>query len=324
MGGGTGIPSVFSGLARRIADGSALGVTAVVTTMDDGGSSGRLRRERTGISPGDLRNCLLAMSPKRSPFRDLFSHRYAGEGELAGHSVGNLVLAALAEREGCWMKAVAAAAEMLGSVGRVLPVSLESTRLEAETGDGRRISGESRVGAADSTIRRVWLEPVPPQPAPGVVQAIREADLVVLGPGSLFTSLLPVLLVKGVADAVRGSRGRRVLVANLMTQPGETLGMDLEAHLDAIDEHVGPGLVQDVVLNATPLSADRLVRYAAQDARVVPHHPAGSRHERFVFADVVTRSGEIRHDPERLAPVLLGLAAMTAAPSSSYDVRAGL
>jgi uncharacterized cofD-like protein len=285
-----------------------LDVTAVVATMDDGGSSGRLRRERVAIPPGDLRNCLLAMSPTSSPLRALFAHRYSDYGELAGHSVGNLLLAALAEREGCWVKALAAAGEMLGSLGRVLPVSLESALLEAETDDGQRISGESRIGAAVSAIRRVWLEPVSPRPAPGAVEAIRDADLVVLGPGSLFTSLLPLLLVPGIADAVRDSRGRRVLVANLMTQPGETRDMDLEAHLGAIDRHAGPGLVQDIVLNASPPSDDRLLQYAERSARLVAHDAARSRPERFVLADVVTRDGKIRHDSERLAPVLLNLA----------------
>lgn len=317
LGGGSGIPNVFGGLARRVAAGSPLEVTAVVATMDDGGSSGRLRAERATIPPGDLRNCLLAMSPGDSRFRDLFAHRYAGSGDLAGHSVGNLMLAALAELEGCWMKALLTAGEMLGSVGRVIPVSLDAARLEAETGDGRRISGESRIGGAPSAIRRVWLEPVAPRPAPGAVEAIRDADLVVVGPGSLFTSLLPVLLVPGIAEAVRGSRGRRVLVSNLMTQPGETLGMDLEAHLEAIDDHAGPRLVQDVVVNASPLPADRLVRYAEEHARPVENDHAPSRPERFVLVDVVTRDGKIRHDPERLAPVLLGLAAPSDPPIST-------
>lgn len=322
LGGGSGIPNVLSGLARRVGAGAALDVRAIVATMDDGGSSGRLRRERAAIPPGDLRNCLVALTPAGGGFRRLFEHRYEGSGDLAGHSVGNLILTALAESEGCWSRAVVAAGTMLGAVGRVYPVSLEPARLEAETGNGERISGESKIGAAPSAIRRVWLDPLDPDPAPGVLETIREADLVVLGPGSLFTSLLPVLLVRGVARAVRESRGRRVLVANLMTQPGETLGMDLASHLEALDRHVGAGLVQDIVVNAAPLDAARLAPYAEQDAAIVGVTGEPSRPERFLRADVVTAEGKIRHDPERLAPVLLALAeehrggVLSAAPGS--------
>lgn len=308
LGGGSGIPNVLSGFARRVADGAALDVRAIVATMDDGGSSGRLRRERAAIPPGDLRNCLVALTPDGGRFRRLFEHRYEGSGDLAGHSVGNLILTALAESEGCWGRAMTAAAAMLGAVGRVYPVSLEPARLEAETGTGERISGESKIGSAPSAIRHVWLDPVDPTPSPGVLDAIRDADLVVLGPGSLFTSLLPVLLVRGVAESVRASRGRRVLVANLMTQPGETLGMDLESHLEALDRHAGPGLVQDIVLNGAPVDAGRLRPYAEQASELVATTKASRRPERFVRADVVTPEGKIRHDPERLAPVLLGLA----------------
>ena len=236
IGGGNGIPNVLLGLASLVRQGHALEITAIVATADDGGSSGRIRSQRGGLPPGDLRNCLLSLADDADGcIGRLFAHRYAGAGDLAGHALGNLLLIALAEQEGSYLSAVEAAGRMLRTRGRVLPASANALRLEGETVAGERISGESRIGAAPAAIRRVWLEPAVAEPCDGVLDALAAADLTVLGPGSLFTSILPVLLVRGVADAIRASRGTRVLVGNLMTQPGETLGMTMTDHLDAID-----------------------------------------------------------------------------------------
>lgn len=309
VGGGNGISVVLRGLARRVAGAPPLEISAIVATADDGGSSGRLREERGGVPPGDLRNCLLALATgTEDRFARLFSHRYDGAGGLAGHSLGNLILAAMAEQEGSWLRAAATAGEMLGAQGRVLPVTPGGVRLEAEARDGIRISGESRIGRSHCAIHRVWLDPESVEPSSGVLDTLRNADLVVLGPGSLFTSLLAVLLVPGVADAFRESRGRRVLVANLMTQPGETFGMDLADHLEALDRHVGAGLLEIVVAHSAAVDPERVRPYEEQGAEPLAPTWRAPRSERILTYDLVTSSGKIRHDSGALADSLLGLA----------------
>ncbi len=317
VGGGNGIPTVLRGLAVLVRDGRPLEITAVVATADDGGSSGRIRSQRGGLPPGDLRNCLLALADDAdSALSRLFAHRYAGAGDLAGHSLGNLLLMALAEQEGCYLKAVEAAGRLLGARGRVLPASAGALRLEGETISGERISGESRIGAAPAAIRRVWLEPAAAEPGEGVLEALGAADLIVIGPGSLFTSILPVLLVRGVAEAVRAAHGTKVLVGNLMTQPGETVGMTMADHLDAIDRHAGQALVDTVLLNATPIPLHRLRPYTEQHAELVARVGLAGRPETIFEAPLVNESGKIRHDPTRLADVLLRLASTTASASA--------
>jgi len=312
LGGGNGIPNVLRGLAALVREGSPLEITAIVATADDGGSSGRIRSQRGGLPPGDLRNCLLALADDTdSTVSRLFAHRYAGAGDLAGHSLGNLLLMALAEQEGCYLKAVEAAGRLLRSRGRVLPASQGGLRLEGETISGERISGESRIGAAPAAIRRVWLEPVAAEPGEGVLEALGAADLVVLGPGSLFTSILPVLLVRGVAEAVRTSPGKRVLVGNLMTQPGETVGMTMADHLDAIDRHAGTALVDAVLLNSTAIRRNRLRSYAEQHAELVLAAGLAERSEKIFEAPLVNEFGKIRHDPTRLADALMHFASTT-------------
>lgn len=313
LGGGNGIPNVLRGLAALAREGRPIEITAIVATADDGGSSGRIRRQRGGLPPGDLRNCLLALADDADgAFGRLFAHRYEGVGDLAGHSLGNLVLMALAEQEGCYVKAVDAAGRMLRTRGRVLPATASALRLEGETVAGERISGESRIGAAPAAIRRVWLEPATAEPAEGVLRALATADLVVLGPGSLFTSLLPVMLVRGVAEAVRTSPGARVLVGNLMTQPGETVGMTMADHLDALDRHAGEGLVDTLLLNETAIAPRRLRPYADQHAELVSRAGLAARRENVLEAPLVNEAGKIRHDPARLADVLVRLASGTA------------
>lgn len=309
LGGGNGISTLLRGLALWKAADRAIEITAIVATADDGGSSGRLRRQRGGLPYGDLRNCLqaLAADPSGSSAR-LFAHRFAGAGELAGHALGNLVLAALAEQEGCCLRGLERAGKLIGACGRVLPVSLDNVDLHGETADRRRLSGESALGNAGCALRRVWLEPDPVRPAPGVLEAVESADLLVIGPGSLFTSLLAVLLVKGVADAIRGSGAQTVLVANLMTQPAETLGMDLESHLRALDDHVGPGLVGHVLHHCRSLPAERLRAYRAQRAEPIVAPAVWSRPERLVGEDLATQTGKIRHEPDRLVAALCRLA----------------
>ena len=307
VGGGNGIPNVLRGLAAESRAGRKLAITAIVATADDGGSSGRIRAERGGVPPGDLRNCLLALGDDSEPWGALFAHRYAGAGALAGHSLGNLMLMALAERTGSWIEAVAAAGRHLGARGKVIPATPVGLALEGETIHGEHISGESRIGAAPSAIRRVWFDPPHPAPSAGVLEALAEADLIVLGPGSLFTSLLPVLLIRGVADAIRRSKGLRVLVGNLMTQPGETTGMSLAQHLEALEQHVGSDLVDVVLLNGATIDESRVRAYTEQGAELVSRAGLNARREATIAVPLVNDSGKVRHEPARLAGALLRL-----------------
>lgn len=309
LGGGNGISSVLRGLARAARAGHGLEITAVVATADDGGSSGRIRRERGGLPVGDFRNCLLALAPgSDGPLVKLFAHRYQGAGELAGHAVGNLILAALAEQEGCYVRGLEVAAALLGASGRVLPVSPDEIVLRAETADGGHLDGESSIGRSSTAIRRVWLEPAAAEAAPEAAAAIRAADLVVIGPGSLYTSLLSVACVPGIAEAMRASRGQRVLVSNLMTQPGETAHMRLNAHLDAFDRHLGDGLVNVVLAHGEPFEPWRVAPYEAEGAEPVLETLDASRREILATFDLVSRAGKIRHDPDRTAGAVLALA----------------
>jgi len=296
------------GLAGLVKSGENLEITAIVATADDGGSSGRIRQQQGGLPPGDLRQCLLALARSgEQSFSRLLDHRYEGSGELAGHALGNLVLLALAEQHGSYLRALEVAGEMADALGHVLPVSLASLRLVGVTRDGHRLRGESRIGNAPATMHRVRLSPSDALPSPGVIDRIRGADVVVVGPGSLFTSILPVLLVPDVADAVRECRGERVMVANLMTQPGETAGMSLRDHLDALDRHVGPDLVRLVLAHDRAPDPVRLAPYVRQRSEPVPTEDLDGRNERVVTADLVTSSGKIRHDPDRVARALLTL-----------------
>ncbi len=227
-------------------------LTAVVAMSDDGGSSGRLRRTRGLLPPGDLRNCLVALAGSRGPLADVLQHRFGGRGSLAGHALGNLLLAALAEMHGDFLEAIRSAARLLDARGTVLPSTLDPVQLVAELEDGRRLVGEHHLTRLGARVRRVFLHPLRPAPAEGVLEAIASADLVTLGPGSLYSSVLPNLLVDGVSEALRTTRARRVLVANLMTEPGETGGMTAVDHVRAVLEHAGP-VVDVALLNSAPL-----------------------------------------------------------------------
>jgi uncharacterized cofD-like protein len=322
VGGGNGISAVLRGLAREAREGRALEISAVVATADDGGSSGRIRRERGGLPVGDFRNCLLALAPDTTPLARLFGHRYHGTGELAGHAVGNLMLTALAEQEGCHLRGLEVAGRLLGCAGRVLPATADPVALHAELEDGSRLDGESSIGRSVHSVRRVWLEPSDTAAPPESVAAIRDADLLVIGPGSLYTSLLSVLCVGDLARALRETTATRVLVSNLMTQPGETSGMRLNAHLDAIDAHLGAGAIDAVLAHGPSVESWRLAPYSAEGSEPVLEPLRAGRTERVLVADLATASGKIRHDPARTATAVLSLAAKrgaSRAPNSPAD-----
>lgn len=232
IGGGTGLATALS--AVRLIDPEP---SAVVGVVDDGGSSGRLMADYGGLPPGDMRKCLTALLPEGSPWRDLIGHRFSGPGQLDGHALGNLILLALAERRGDLAAAADEILSLLGCRGRVIPVSLEPHVLVATT-DGGIVRGQVAVNAAPG-IRRISLDPSEPKAHPEAVAAIERADVVVMGPGSLFTSVIPPLLVPGIRDALAQTSARRVFVANLAPQAAETRHLDLAGHMQAFLEHGG-------------------------------------------------------------------------------------
>lgn len=250
IGGGHGLSTLLRGLKAY-----SHRITAVVTVADDGGSSGRLRRNLGILPPGDIRNCLAALSNDEAMLAQLFQYRFAnGGGELDGHSFGNLFITALAEITGSFEEAIAESGRVLAVHGRVLPATLHDVRLVAEIQPPNstqivRVEGESRIPRFGGRIQRLWLEPTDPPVFPKVVRALLSADVIVVGPGSLYTSILPNLLVPDLTAAIRASRALKIFICNVATQPGETDGYDCFDHLRVLEEHVGSGLFDLVIAN---------------------------------------------------------------------------
>jgi uncharacterized cofD-like protein len=315
IGGGTGLPTVLRGIRTVSGDTkhehrSAEWLTAVVTVMDDGGSSGQLRSTLGVLPPGDVRNCLAALVREPSTLSQILHDRLPGADGGVGHPIGNLLLAALSGTEGDILGAIARLGTQMGITGRVLPATLESVHLTAAFEDGSDIRGESAIAARRGRIRRLTLER-PVRPVPEAIEALVNADLIVVGPGSLYTSLLPNLLVDGVAATISAVNATRVYVANLMTEPGETDGYSLDDHLRVLREHTGFDLFDYVLVNRAPLPSPALALYAADGARVIEVNDGltAAGHARIVTADLatVTESGQIRHDAEALGFALTAL-----------------
>ncbi|HEX5473892.1 MAG TPA: gluconeogenesis factor YvcK family protein [Vicinamibacterales bacterium] len=332
IGGGTGLPNVLRGLRSVLFSGvheQAGGehLVAVVTTSDDGGSSGRLRTQFNVIPPGDIRNCLAALSNRDSEMASVFQYRFeAGDG-LTGHAIGNLVLTALADVTHDFVTAVDIAARLLGARGIVLPATAEGITLEAEFADGRVLRGETAIAAAGGAIRRIRLVPPRPTCLPRVADAIARADVIIAGPGSLYTSILPPLLVDAVAGAIDASPATAVLIANLMTEPGETDRYGLLDHLVAIERHLGRQLFDCVIYNTRPVPAPVAAAYRARGA--FPIVPSRGELEELARRGVravgmplllVQPAGKIRHHPGRVAAALAALRRRT--PEASRDAEA--
>lgn len=308
-GGGTGLPRVLAGLAAGVEpdEDRLVDVTAIVTTADDGGSSGALRRAYGVPAAGDVRNCLVALAAGANPLAVVFQHRFEGEGGLAGHTVGNLVLTALAQRLGDFGLAVAAAGRLLGARGHVLPGSAEPVELVASLDDGRVVRGERAIARAGSRVREVRLARPVDAPAEAV-QAVLGADLVVLGPGSLYSSVLASLLARGMAEALRATAATRVLVVNLFTQQGETDGYTASDHVCAILEHLGD-VVDVALVQRAPLPGGLVAAQAARGAHPVPLDRAEVEALGVVprVADLLARESA-RHDAQKVARALLAIA----------------
>ena len=305
IGGGTGLPVLLRGLRRM----KEVEVSAIVSVADNGGSSGRLRQSFAMPAVGDLRNCLVALSGNDSVLVDLFQHRFSSGNGLEGHSLGNLIVTALYQMSGSLQQAIEIASQLLPLQGRALPVTETPTTLCAAFHDGTVVHGEAEITAARGRIERIWLEPNSPSPSPGVLDAITAADALVFGPGSLYTSILPNLLVDGVADAVGRSRAVKIFVCNLMTQPGETDGFSAADHLRILETCLGRDAVDFCIVNtgtapvrsslpleagSTPVTCDAL---QIESLGAIP-----------VQADLLTLQGAgIRHDSMRLGSLVVNI-----------------
>lgn len=318
IGGGTGLSTLLNGLKRyaRVQDfgdglvGRPLEITAVVTVTDDGGSSGRLRREFDVLPPGDIRNCMVALSGDETMMSRLFQYRFESGRGLKGHSFGNLFLTALTHLTGDFTQAIQHSSEVLSSLGRIHPSTRANVTLEAALEDGTVLRGETTISRSKSRIRRIHLKPRKAKPLPETLEAIARADLITLGPGSLFTSVIPNLLVDGIPGAIAASMAAKVYFVNLMWQPGETTGFRASDHVRALYEHAGCEFLNACVVNTRAIAPDLLRKYARQRAKPVETdlenlHAMGLR---VIGADLLRRAVKVRHDQSVAAAIAVQLA----------------
>jgi len=332
VGGGTGLSTLLSGLKEYVGKESPSNelfhapriemLTAVVTVTDDGGSSGRLREEFQILPPGDIRNCMVALAEDEHLLTRLFQYRFQSEGDLSGHSFGNLFLAALADVTGDFLEAIKVSSEVLAIKGRIFPSTVEDITLLAELEDGRLIQGETNVVESRSPIKRLRLSNENCRPLPETLEAIHSADIVTIGPGSLYTSIIPNLLVAGITEAMRDSNALVVCICNIMTQPGETDGFDVQDHLRVLFEYSPDLRIDYAIVNTAPIGAELQEKYLADGAAQVElgsvrcdsgedSEPAiveaDNRSHRFriLCRDVLHEDGLVRHDPSKLARLLL-------------------
>lgn len=305
IGGGTGLPVLLRGLKQFPVE-----ITAIVTVADDGGSSGRLRDDLHIPPPGDIRNVLAALSDVEPLIVEMFQHRFKTSNELSGHSLGNLILAAMTSITGDFVHAIQEMSKVLNVHGKVLPAANTSVVLNAEMEDGTIISGESKIPYSSKKIKRVFLTPDDIQPLPETIQAIRQADLIIIGPGSLYTSILPNLLVPKLGREVCCSSANKVYICNLMTQAGETYGFTASDHIKAIYDHMDCAFIDTILVNNEEVPKDVQLRYNQEFAEPVeydlPHlFELGLK---VVHADIAElRNGALRHDPKKVAEILYNL-----------------
>jgi conserved hypothetical protein, cofD-related len=311
MGGGTGLSALLQGLKKSApSTPPAVDITAVVTVTDDGGSSGRLRRDFEVLPPGDIRNCMVALSEDEALLSRLFQYRFENGRGLKGHSFGNLFLTALTRVTGDFHEAVKVSSEVLRIVGSIYPATAKNVVLEAILENGTRVTGETRITKSRSPISRIRLRPGKCQPLAATLEAIATADLITLGPGSLYTSVIPNLLVQGIPGAIRRSAAVKAYVVNLMWQPGETMNFKASDHIQAIRDHAGDGLVECAVVNTGLIRSALRKKYARQQVEPVEvdmEALAGMGLE-VVAGDLLLESAKIRHNPDLVAALAVQLA----------------
>ena len=310
IGGGTGLSTLLKGLRRFAAPPAMIDLTAVVTVTDDGGSSGRLRREFEVLPPGDIRNCMAALAEDEALLTQLFQYRFEQGRGLKGHSFGNLLLTAMTRITGDFSRAVQLSSEVLAIAGRIYPSTGSNVSLRAVLADGSHVQGETNISRSRQRIGRIELVPASCNPLPETLDAIRQADLITLGPGSLYTSVVPNLLVEGIANAIRRSRALKACFVNLMWQPGETVGLSASEHIKAMFDHAGLRVVDLAVLNTAPISRPKIRRYAELMAEPVENDVEELRRMGLavVGLDLLAHTAKVRHDPEKTAAIAYQLA----------------
>ena len=326
IGGGTGLSTLLKGLKRYVVSPSLAPagqptireLCGVVTVSDDGGSSGRLRKEFNMLPPGDVRNCIVALSEDEALLSRLFQHRFERGSGLEGHSFGNLFLAALTSITGDFAEAVRLSSEILLTRGRIYPATMTSVELEALLEDGTRARGETRITASKVKIRELVLVPPDVEPLPQTLEAIASADLITIGPGSLFTSLIPNLLVRRIPEAIVESHAVKVFVCNLMTQANESLGLTAADHIRALNTHAGRQLFDYALLNRTPVSSEMKAKYALEGAAqiVVDLDAIEALGVCPLQGDYLDEGKVARHATERVAQDLMALMAQSPAGHS--------
>jgi uncharacterized cofD-like protein len=315
LGGGTGLSTLLAGLKCLVGDRHSddlwiANLSAIVTVSDDGGSSGRLRDELQMLPPGDIRNCMIALSEDSNLLSRLFRHRFRGNGELGGHSFGNLFLAALTEVTGDFTEAVRLSSEVLASKGHIFPATISDVRLVAELADGDIVFGETQISASRAPIRRLRLEPEQCLPLPEVLKAIRAADVITMGPGSLYTSILPNLLVARVSQAIGESNATKIFICNLMTQPGETDNYTARQHLETINNYAPEIHFDFVIVNDRRITQDQSERYALEGAHQIGIDEDSidsvlDRSTQVIRTNLLEESEKVRHDSALLARVVM-------------------
>jgi uncharacterized cofD-like protein len=317
IGGGTGLSTLLRGLRRHVtassqpstAQGVIADLAAVVSVTDDGGSSGRLRKGFNMLPPGDLRNCMVALSEEEDLLARLFAHRFRGGDALKGHNFGNLFVAALTEITGDFGQAIQLASKILSTRGRLYPVTTANTTLVARMDDGSEVRGETNITASKKRIAELMLDPPDATPLPETLEAIERADLITVGPGSLYTSLITNLLVQGIPAALDSARGVRVYICNLMSQANESLGLTASEHIERIYEHTRSAIFDYALVNTAPFSPETLARYAAEGAS--PVLPDIDRIEALgvhaIVGDFASEESVVRHAPGRVTGALLAL-----------------
>jgi uncharacterized cofD-like protein len=324
IGGGTGLSTLLRGLKLRVPHAGLLAqpgdkpliadLTAVVTVTDDGGSSGRLRRDFNMLPPGDLRNCMVALSEDEGLISRLFRHRF-DKGDLEGHNFGNLFIAALTEMTGDFAQAIRLSAEILATRGHIFPATASNVTVAARMEDGSIVRGETNITASRQRIVELMLEPPDPPPPPETLAAIAAADLITIGPGSLFTSIITNLLVKGISEALATAQGTRVFICNLMTQANESLHLTASQHIERIYEHAGRPIFDYALVNTAPVSDEIRARYAAEGAEITiaDTDRVEALGIQCITGNFLAEGDVLRHAADRVTTALLSLPVRTPA-----------
>jgi uncharacterized cofD-like protein len=314
FGGGTGLATLLRGLRSRSGAGDSVDISAIVTVTDDGGSSGRLRQDFAILAPGDVRNCMVALAEDSDLLSQLFQYRFKQGDGLRGHSLGNLLLTALTDVTGDFHQAIQRSCEVLNIRGKIYPSTLSNVRLEAEMVDGQTIVGETKISGSSSGVRRIRLKPRRCKPPHEALEAIHRADVITFGPGSLYTSVIPNLLVDGIPAAVAASQASKIYICNLMGQPGESEGLSAADHVDAILAHVPRAprsrLLDSIVVNSKKVPKQRIAAYLREGSTpvAVAADALDLRGVSVIAADLLAKGSMVRHNPERLADLIVELA----------------